>query len=94
MGDFRIGEDTAKRARQLLSSIEASNIPTPLVAPVSGGGLSIVWAMGNREVKLALEPGGAAYWFRFENDDLLDDPDGQISGPLADQLHWMTRRIS
>jgi hypothetical protein len=94
VGDFRIGLDTTKRARQILSSIDADNIPSPLVAPVSGGGVSFTWQMGDREVKLAVEAGGAAYWLRFENDELLDDPDEQIAGPLTDQLRWLIGRRS
>jgi hypothetical protein len=93
MGDFRVQADAANRARQLLSSIVANHVPAPLVAPVSGGGLSVSWSVGDKEVKLAFDPDGTTYCFRFEKNEMLDDLNEEVSasGPIVDSLHWMMR---
>jgi hypothetical protein len=94
LGDIRVPSDTAKRARMLLSTIEAQNLPVPLVSPVSGGGMSITWTVGNKEVKVEFEPGGEAAFFRVEDDEVIDDGvvDVTSRSPVAGQLKWMLNR--
>lgn len=94
VGDLRIKKEAARTARQLLSCIDVSYIPTPLVAPVSGGGLSITWALGEKEIKLAVEPGGAAYCFKIDSDEVLNEEDGPLTQatPISDSLRWMASR--
>jgi hypothetical protein len=94
LGDFRVQPSTGTRVRKLLSSIEVSYLPAPLVAPVSGGGLSITWSIGDKEVKLAVEPNGTTSCFKFENDEMLDDPNEEVtaSAPVVERLRWMISR--
>jgi len=91
LGDLRIAVQTAMRARILLASIEISSLPAPIVSPVSGGGLSIVWSLGLKEVKISLEPGGETAIFRIEDDEILGDEtvDIMARSPIARQLRWM-----
>jgi hypothetical protein len=91
LGDLRIAEQTAMRARILLSSIEDTALPSPLVSPVSGGGLSITWSVGDKEVKLAFEPQGETACFKIENDEVLDDQLINVlaHSPVAEQIKWM-----
>jgi hypothetical protein len=91
LGDLRIAEQTAKRARMLLSSIDIETLPAPVVSPVSGGGLSITWALGLREVKFSVEPDGETNYFKVESDAILDDGaiDLVAANSVTKQLHWM-----
>jgi hypothetical protein len=71
--------------------IDLMQLPTPQVAPVSGGGMSIVWTMGQKEVKYAFYPDGVTMFFQVQDDEIARDGTietmmpTEISGPLK----WM-----
>lgn len=91
LGDLRVAVQTAMSARKLLSSVKMERLPAPAVAPVSGGGLSVVWYLGAKEVKLSFAPGGEAMYFKVFDDEILDQASIETTTPtpLADQLKWM-----
>jgi hypothetical protein len=90
-GDFRISEATATKVRMLLSNISLISLPSPEVSPVSGGGVSIVWSVGPREVKYDFCPNGPTMFFKIEDDEISSD---QIiarmnSVEITEPLKWM-----
>jgi len=91
LGDLRIVEQTAMRARMVLSSIEIENLPSPVISPVSGGGLSITWSLGLKEVKFFLDPAGETWFFKVEDDEVSDDGAIEVLVPnrVTDPLKWM-----
>lgn len=91
MGDFRITDQTAMRARIVLSTIDANFLPTPLVSPVSGGGLTITWSVGEKEVKLAFEPSGETACLKIQGDEVVEDQGINVMehSPISEQLKWM-----
>jgi hypothetical protein len=91
VGDLRIDEATATRARMLLAMIDFLELPTPHVAPVSGGGMSIEWALGPKEVKYALYPDGETIFYQVVNDEVESDGNISIMQPaeVTEPLKWM-----
>ncbi len=91
LGDLRIAVQTAMRARKLLSSVEIAGLAAPVVSPVSGGGLSIVWSLGPKELKLSVDPGGDSVAFKIMDDEIIPDGEVAVTAPTAlnDQLKWM-----
>jgi hypothetical protein len=91
LGDLRIGQATATRARLLLAMIEFIELPVPHVSPVSGGGMSIEWAVGPKEVKYALYPDGSTMFYQVQDDEITSDGilqtmmPNEVTGPLK----WM-----
>lgn len=78
-------------ARILLASIETVNLPAPVVSPVSGGGLSITWSLGPKELKFSFEPNGQTTYFRLRDDEIAGDgPIDRIDRNDVDQqIRWM-----
>lgn len=91
LGDLRIREDTANRARMLLSHVNILDLPAPTVAPVSGGAVSIIWSTGPKEVKYALYPDGEASFFKIADEDIVADGTVQFGDPskICEPLSWM-----
>jgi hypothetical protein len=91
LGDLRVAVQTAMSARKLLSSIEIERLPAPTVAPVSGGGLSVTWYLGQKEVKLSFSPGGEAMYYKAIDDEIVDDGAVEAEEPshVAGQLKWI-----
>ena len=56
IGDFTISEETADRARQLLTLACVTKLPAPAIVPFSGGGISINWSEGGKELQLFVFP--------------------------------------
>jgi hypothetical protein len=73
IGDLRIADRTATTARLLFSLINVTDLPMPVVSPVSGGSLSVTWSMGEKEVKFSCFPDGQTLYFQCEDDDVLKD---------------------
>jgi len=91
LGDLRIAEATATRARMLLALIDFIELPTPNVSPVSGGGMSIEWTMGQKEVKYALYPDGVTMFYQVEDDEVTSDGTLRVTAPseVSQPLKWM-----
>jgi hypothetical protein len=91
MGDFQVAVQTAMSARKVLSGIRIQGLPAPSVAPVSGGGLSVTWTLGAKEVKLSFAPGGEAVYFRVVDDEVVDEVPVvfEVPSPVARHLKWM-----
>ena len=91
IGDLRIPVETGMRVRLMLSGVGIKLLPSPVVAPVSGGGVSVVWSLGLKEVKFDFDPNGGVTFFKIEDDEIADD--GQVlafaDGSVTRQLHWM-----
>ena len=91
LGDTRISEQTATRARLLLAMIDLTELPSPQVSPVSGGGISIQWEMGPKEVKFSFYPDGATMFYQSQDDEITKDGllrtimPNEVTGPLK----WM-----
>jgi hypothetical protein len=56
VGDLRIAQATADRVRRLLAFVPGAYLPAPTLAPFSGGGLSILWNIGNKELSFTAYP--------------------------------------
>jgi hypothetical protein len=91
VGDFRIGTATATKARMLLAMIDVLALPTPNVAPVSGGGMSIEWTLGPKEVKYAFYPDGETICYQAVGDEVESDENLQTLDPkeVTGPLKWM-----
>jgi hypothetical protein len=91
VGDFRIADRAAMTARLLFSLIDVTDLPVPVISPVSGGSLSVVWSMGSREAKFSCYPDGQALYFRCLDDEVLED--GTVDFAKADSTRaavaWM-----
>ena len=91
VGDLRLGIETANIARLLLSLIDITDLPVPVVAPVSRGGLSIVWSMGEKEVKFSCTPDASPFYFACLDDDVVDEGtvDLGVASTARAPLAWM-----
>lgn len=56
-GDFRIAEETMDRVRQLLTVDAVGRLSRPNIIQFSGGGISLSWVTGNRELTFSVYPG-------------------------------------
>src|SRR6267143_1859591 len=63
-------------AIHFLRNVAGENLPTPLVVPISGGGLHFEWTIDHRELEVAIDPKGSLEMLRvqdgmpIENDDV------------------------
>ena len=91
LGDLRLTGHAVMQARLMLSSVEIENLPAPLVSPVPGGGLSVTWSVGPREIKYSFDPGGQAFFFKIEDDEMTGEGAIQnfASNEVTRQLQWM-----
>jgi len=96
-GDFRVAESTSSHARQILAGIDMAEIPTPTVAPISGGGLAISWNVGRREVQLSFFPDGELVYLKSEGDTILNPEEDDVAPNQAhyvNGLKWLLGRES
>lgn len=93
-GDFRIAEATSSRARQVLAQIQASELPTPEVVPISGGGIAVSWRVGAREILVSVFPDEVVY-LKIENNQIVDEPEGESPETrYTNGLNWLLKRAA
>jgi hypothetical protein len=73
VGDLRIADPASTQMKVLLSHIAITDLPTPLLYPISGRGAGMKWNVGKREVEFTIFASGATVMAKLENDELLDD---------------------
>lgn len=56
VGDLRVTRETADHVRRLLTILSGLYLPEPILAPFSGGGVALVWNIGNRELTFSAYP--------------------------------------
>lgn len=62
-----------KTAYQLLEFLEKLVMPSPHVAPVSGGGLQLEWQAGKRELELEIFPNGEVSFLTVETSGEMEE---------------------
>lgn len=58
---------------QLMRAIARISSLPPHIVPVSGGGLQLEWAIGQRELEIGVAPSGSLDYLTDENDDMQGD---------------------
>ena len=93
IGDFRTSPASARAARLMLATVAITDLPGPVVSPVSGGGLSITWVVGEREVKFAFYPDGQAMLFTCVDDDVVTPGEVVLGNTISvnEPLKWMVQ---
>lgn len=74
VGDFRVTEQTMDCVGRVLSCIRQHFLPTPIVSPVSGGGVAISWDLNNEEIELVVFPKDRVLLSKMEEGELTQDP--------------------
>lgn len=73
-GDFRVAAETGIRVRKLLSRIgNMPDVPIPIVSSFSGGGISLIWELGNRRLKYTFWPEGVLTYSQEENEQTINE---------------------
>lgn len=86
LGDLRIAQATADRIRRLIAVVPGDYLPAPTLAPFSGGGLSVSWRIGNKELWFTAYPDHDDFVFMRtdQNDEIVED--GVIDLRQSDRL--------
>jgi hypothetical protein len=93
LGDLRVAERTSSHVRRIVAQINIADLPTPEVAPISGGGIAVTWDVGNREVQLAAFADGEVVCLTTENGAILEEPEGPSgAAPYTAALNWLLGR--
>lgn len=77
-GSHAPGRAVLQTAIDLLRTVPGETLPVPRVVPVSGGGLHFEWAVGPRELEIAIGPDGVIEVLRVQDgmpleEDEMDD---------------------
>ena len=74
LGDLHIPVQTATRVRKMLFRIgNTRTLPAPRVAVISGGGVSLNWSVGVREVKYSFWPEGVLTYEKESGGNIVDE---------------------
>jgi hypothetical protein len=75
VGDLTIAESTADHLRRLMTLGPVAQLPEPTLVPFSGGGLSLTWNLGQRELSFSTYPGhdDFVYMRTGDNDQVAAD---------------------
>jgi hypothetical protein len=71
----------------LIRELDAFDLPTAYIGPVSGGGLGVEWRNGNRDLTLEILPDGTLEYLKAERSATGLDIDHMEDGDLpSDRL--------
>ncbi len=91
-GSIPIQPAAARRAIQVLLAAETEFPPPPRIVPVSGGGLQIEWAYGNRELEIEMLPDGSVEFLLAGDEQTLEWrlPLHQVDSFVPNLVSWLS----
>lgn len=84
IGDLRVASSTADNVRRLLTLTSATSLLEPVLSPFSGGGVALIWNIGNRELTFTVYPEHED--FVFARTDEHDEQNGILTLTQTAQL--------
>jgi hypothetical protein len=78
LGDFRLTDETADRARKLLTLEPVRRLPAPTIVPFSGGGLALNWGAKGYDLSLSVYPDREVTFIRTTQNDAVAE-DGSLT---------------
>ncbi len=92
LGDLRIPAPIGNRVRKLLFKIGGARaLPSPRVRALSGGGVSINWGVGPREIKYTFWPEGVFTYEKESSGDIVDENEVHNDDAFdpAEPIRWL-----
>jgi len=100
IGDLRVPTETSVRLRRLLSKLGRltssptgqKSVPVPSLTAFSGGGVSLSWELGNRELKYTIWPEGLLTCWQEESGEIISEDEAAVEAfDPRQSIVWLTR---
>lgn len=78
-------------ARATIGTLPNMNLPTPVVCPVSGGSLGMVWTVGNNQLEMIFDADQRGTYVLSNSDSIIDD--GELDGNSQEVLQRALTRL-
>ena len=89
-GSPPIPDDVILGAVRLLFHAAAEQSPWPHLAPVSGGGVQLEWAVNGRELEIEIFPDGSVAYLKARGEEMDDGPlDPYDAGAVRTLVRWV-----
>lgn len=83
-GNLQVAGSTANFARAVVGSLPGLDLPVPVVCPVSGGSIGMIWSLGTKQLEAIFPPDGLGSFVLSHGDEVIDD--GDIKSTAIDAL--------
>jgi len=90
--ELKAEQSTIMFARTLLADLHHLNIPSPIMCPISGGGLGMVWSLGAKQLEVVLSANHSGSFILSKGDETVGD--GEISTDSTGELERALRSIA
>jgi hypothetical protein len=91
IGDLRIAQSTLGMVRILLSRIPIGNLPEPVLIPVAGGAVSLVWTFSSGQVEFTVYPNEGHFAYALTNENGAGVGDGIMGFDERDRIETILR---
>lgn len=100
IGDLRVPAETSLRLRRLLSKVGrltssptgTNLVPVPSLTAFAGGGISLSWELGNRELKYTIWPEGLLTSWQEEGGETISEDEAAVEAfDPTQSIEWLTR---
>jgi hypothetical protein len=91
VGELTVAQDTIMFARTVLAELRALNVPSPIVCPISGGGLGMVWSLGSKQLEVVLAADQSGSFILSKNEQIVGD--GDIGTDSTSELERALRSV-
>jgi hypothetical protein len=91
-GNFKIDASTTAAVRKILAQVgKFADLPIPNIGVFSGGGVSVTWIMGERQVTYSFWPEGTLTYSKEVGGEISEDDEVPPGGPFdpTKALDWL-----
>lgn len=75
--ELTVSQPTVMFARIVIADLHSMNIPSPVICPISGGGVGMIWSLGSKQLEVAFGADQSGSFILSKDDQIVDD--GEIS---------------
>jgi hypothetical protein len=89
--DLPVAQSTIMFARTIISDLHHLNVPSPVVCPISGGGVGMVWCLGSKQLEVVFGADQSGSFILSKDDQIIED--GDLAGKSTPEFERALRSI-
>jgi hypothetical protein len=89
--DLKVAQPTIMFARTVIADLTDLNIPAPVICPVSGGAVGMVWSLGSKQLEVVFAHDQTGSFILSQGDQIIED--GDVSVECTKELGWALKFI-
>lgn len=89
--ELTVAQPTVMFARTVIADLHSMNIPSPVICPISGGGVGMIWSLGPKQLEVVFAADQSGSFILSKDEQIVDD--GEINRENTSSLERALKSV-